>query len=94
MELNKWLSVLELFGIQTQIQVVDITVNFKLKIKSCIYKRSDKLNLYGAIHSPNPWFYSSSIAESCDQMAKGEEDTNNHSQEACHEGPKFEYIRK
>ena len=47
-----------------------------------------------AIHSPNPWFYFSSIAESCDQMAKGEEDTNNHSQEACHEGPKFEYIRK
>ena len=47
-----------------------------------------------AIHSPNPWFYFSSIAESCDQMAKSEEDTNNHSQEACREGPRFEYIRK
>ena len=45
-----------------------------------------------AIHSPNPWFYFSSIAESCDQMEKGEEDTNNHSQEACREGPRFEYI--
>ena len=45
MKLNKRLSVLELFGIQTQIQVVDITVNFKLKIKSRIYKRSDKLPL-------------------------------------------------
>ena len=74
MKLNKRLSVLELFGIQTQIQA--------------------NLTFMRAIHSPNPWFYSSSIAESCDQMAKGEEDTNNHSQEACHEGPKFEYIRK